>query len=59
MTPKTSPTLACTFHRDGTVSHWDAYTMRWNRCKASDISERVVDTFLNRERKRIAKMVSK
>lgn len=43
-----------TYHRDGTVSHWDVYDQQWRRAEAQFIGDQVLATMTQTERTRIA-----
>jgi len=44
-----------TYHRDGTVSHWDVYNQQWKRLPAEQISDSVLASMNDNERQRIAR----
>lgn len=46
-----------TYHRDGTVTYWDVYRQAWQRKAADAIPAKILTTFNDRERTRVAKMV--
>lgn len=43
------------FHRDGTITVWDAYDQSWRRLGADNVSNRLLSTFNDYERSRIAR----
>lgn len=55
--PTIKSNLACTFHRDGTVSYWDIYKQQWDRMNASSIRSSVLSSLNDNERARINKMI--
>ena len=40
--PTRKPNYALTFHKDGTVSHWDAIHQAWRRRRPEDIPPEVL-----------------
>jgi hypothetical protein len=55
--PTIKSNLACTFHRDGTVSYWDIYKQQWDRMNAGSIRSSVLSSLNDNERVRINKMI--
>ena len=51
-TSKNSP-YATTYHRDGTVTLWDVYAQTWMRLPACRISDKIMATLSDSERRRI------
>ena len=56
MTPTTKHGLQSTYHRDGTISHWDAIAQQWRRCPADVIADAVLASMTDAERARIARL---
>jgi len=48
-----------TYHRDGTVTLWNVYAGSWQRLSAGSVSDAVMATLTDTERKRIAKMAAR
>ena len=48
-----------TYHRDGTISHWDVYRQAWRRIPAADIEDRVLASMNTAERAKITHMIEK
>lgn len=59
MEPKIKANLSNTYHRDGTVSHWDVYLQQWRRLPASSISDEVLASMTDSERARIDRVASR
>ena len=57
--PTIKTTLAHTYHRDGTVSHWSAISQRWERTDAALIRDEVLATMSDAERARIKRMAQR
>ena len=47
------------FHRDGTVTFWNVFTQTWSRFNVEDVSDRILSSLSEKERKRIIKLASK
>jgi hypothetical protein len=45
--------MQTTYHKDFTITFWDAYRMCWTRMNAENISPNLLDTMTEAERKRI------
>jgi hypothetical protein len=56
MEPKIKTGYQSTSHRDGTVSYWDVYTQGWDRVHADGISDSILSSMSDVERRRIARM---
>lgn len=54
----TKDAFATKFHRDGTVTIWNVYEQGWVRLAAGKISDRLLATLSEAERKRIARMAA-
>lgn len=44
------------YHRDGSVTYWDVYAQQWSRQPAERISDAVLASLSETERRRIARM---
>jgi hypothetical protein len=55
--PTIKSNLACTFHRDDTVSYWDIYKQQWDRMNAGSIRSSVLSSLNDNERVRINNMI--
>lgn len=53
MKPTIKRNRANTYHQDGTLSYWDVLDQRWKREFAADISNRVLSTMNEWDRRRI------
>lgn len=47
-----------TFHRDGTVTYWNVYQQRWQRQRASSISDSDLSTMSAKDRARTLRMAA-
>ena len=45
-----------TFHRDRTITVWDVYAQGWTRVSVDAISDRVMASLSDSERRRITRM---
>ena len=45
--------MKTTYHKDFTVTFWDVYRMCWTRMNVDNISQNLLDTMTQAERKRI------
>lgn len=52
-----APARKFTVHKDGTISHWDCYEQRWQRCPAADIPDHVVASLSAPDRARVIKQL--
>ena len=48
-----------TYHRDGTVTVWNVYTQQWERIAADQVSDQILASLNETERRRIAKMAER
>ncbi|HRZ55995.1 MAG TPA: hypothetical protein P5525_11125 [Candidatus Paceibacterota bacterium] len=48
-----------TYHRDGTVTVWDVYSQTWRRIAADQVSDQILASLNETERRRIAKMAER
>ena len=42
------------YHSDGDVTYWDIYRQQWQRQSAANIGDKILATFSNDERRRVA-----
>ena len=52
-------TYRTTYHRDGTVTLWDVYQQQWVRLAADQVSDQILATLSDTERRRIVKMAGR
>ena len=48
-----------TYHRDGTVTVWNVYTQQWERIAADQVSDQILASLNETERRRIGKMAER
>jgi hypothetical protein len=48
-----------TYHRDGTVTVWDVYLQQWRRIAADQVSDEILASLNETERRRIGKMAER
>ena len=51
--------LKTTYHRDGTVTLWNVYTQQWERIAADRVSDQIMASLNDAERRRIATMAER
>jgi hypothetical protein len=54
-----SSALTTRYHRDGSVTVWNVFAQKWQRVRASRISDEILTSLSPRERARIAKIASR
>jgi len=56
---KMSSYYKTTYHRDGTVTVWDVYSQQWCRIDADQVSDQILASLDETERRRIGKMAKR
>ena len=56
MTMQNNTAYKSKFHHDGSVTLWNVYQQRWQRIRASRISDEILASLSRGERSRVARM---